>query len=100
MDVHPGFFTNTEKVSFMGLTARFPTGFLRLAYLAGTAVIPQFTSRDNSTGKHKVSIEEPIRLSGDLKKDLQSLVDRVCKRILENPSQWMAWDGLLGALSH
>lgn len=94
VDVVPDFATNNAEAQFLGTTARFPTGFLRLAQYAGAAVIPHFTIRHPADGTHTVIIERPVSLKGVLTQDLQSCVDRMTQRIQQSPGLWMGWETL------
>ena len=85
------------EVDFLGLRAKFPTGFAHMARQTGAAVLPNFMIRDAASPlRHRLLITEPIypdpdREAGeDIRRMTQLAVSRLDEQIRRYPEQW-AW---------
>jgi len=85
------------EVDFLGLRAKFPTGFAHMARQTGAAVLPNFIIRDaDSPLRHRLHITEPIfpdpgqEEEADIRRMTQIAVGRLEARIRRHPDQW-AW---------
>jgi hypothetical protein len=93
IDVPPHLIGNRQPVTFLGRDCLFPAGFLQLAYLTGSPIVPYFPRREGDNWNHQsISVGPPVPLTRDLQTDLQSCVDRLEARIRLSPEQWLSWD--------
>jgi KDO2-lipid IV(A) lauroyltransferase len=95
LDVPPHLVNRTEFCEFLGRQCRFPTGLIQFAHQSGASVIPFFPLWDETCqGGQKLVVQEEVKMTGDVREDLQSCVDRLSKVILSYPEQWLLWDSL------
>ncbi len=86
--------SNWVEVNFLGRTAIYSEGPMRIALKTGAAVLPVFITR-NGDGRHRVTVEEPIALqrSGDgeldVRENTQKFVDRLCAHVTRRPCHYM-----------
>jgi len=85
------------EVDFLGLRARFPTGFAHMARQTGAPVLPNFMIRDTASPlRHQLLVTEPIfpdpdlEVADDIRRMTQLAVNRLEEQIRLHPGQW-AW---------
>ena len=85
------------EVDFLGLRARFASGFAHMARQTGAAVLPNFIIRDTESPlRHRLLITEPIfpdpdrEAEADIRRMTEIAVSRLEEQIRRHPAQW-AW---------
>jgi hypothetical protein len=79
------------QVPFFEARLQMPTGPVRLARMAGAALLPVFTFV-NSDGGFEVSIEEPLRPTDATDESVAAAyAKRLESFVLEYPDQWIVW---------
>ena len=95
----PTEYSNTTKVNFLGKTASWPNGPVKLAMLTNAIIMPVVCYK-TADGQQTISIEPPIDImnfDGKLShnelelKLMQELVAQIEKWINQYPSQWHFW---------
>lgn len=76
-------------VRFFGETASANSGFVKLAYRSGAAVIPGFAFWDETTRRYTIHFYPRVPLSGDLAEDTQRIHSIYEACIRQYPDQWM-----------
>ncbi len=95
MDIPPFRVSQGVRVSFLGRPCVFPANFVQIAARCGVPLIPYFTHRRaRQTWKHQLTVQAPIRPTGDPAADLQACVERLEAAVLAHPEQWFAWDSI------
>ncbi len=74
-------------VDFFGRPAYTPVGPVLISMKTGAPIVPAFIAREGKG--HRIFIEEPIRLTGDVRSDTQRLTEVVEGFIRRYPHQWI-----------
>ena len=77
-------------ISFFGYTVPMPRSPVLLAQKTGATILPIFTIYEPYL-RHKVFIEPPVELEGNLEKDLTYLMQIVETYVRHYPEQWWWW---------
>ena len=82
------------RLSFLGRTYPFPTGFMKIAMLTKAPVLPTFVVDGNRSNRIRLEIHPPLPIDpeGDVLENLQLFVDVLDAQVRHTPYLWNRWN--------